>query len=236
MLPNIFSNRTLKKKVQYRNHIVIELQDLLTQSLQQRLSFFSKKFLSEVWHELVSCRIQNNLVEINPDLLPFREHSFDLICSAGPLMFTNDIPGVLKQWYQALKHGGVFMASFVGENSLMELKNSFFKVEESNGFPHYLHFFPTVATRDAGMLMQRAGFSLPTADRSSYVFKVNTLLELLNILKIMGGKDVLVNASNLRMTKKVLKEVEEEYFKQYSQNGQLIVSVDIVCMTGLRGI
>jgi hypothetical protein len=146
-------------------------------------------------------------------------------------MFTNDIPGVLKQWYASLKPGGVFMASFVGEDSLMELKECFLNAEEAMGLPHYLRFFPTIATKDAGMLMQRAGFHLPTADRTRHIFQVGSLSELLSILKAMGG-NVLYDRSNAALTKKFLKAVEEDCFKRYSSEGQLNVTIDIVCMTG----
>lgn len=231
MLPNIFDNKSLRKKIQYKHSVVTDLQNLLTQTLQQRLPLFSKNFISNVWHELAGCRIESHFVEVNPDILPFRESSFDLICSAGPLMFTNDIPGTLRQWYQSLKSNGVFMASFIGENSLMELKECFFKIEECSSLPHHLRFFPTIATKDAGMLMQRAGFSLPTADRIQHVFKVGSLGELLNILKAMGG-NILHEKSNRAITRGFLKSVEEEYFSRYSCSGQFLVSIDIVCMTG----
>ncbi|MCE2716716.1 MAG: hypothetical protein ACK4V2_06535 [Pseudomonadota bacterium] len=227
----IFDNGILRKKIQHKYSTVIDLQNLLTQTLQQRLSLFSKKFVSEVWHELAGCRIEKYFVEVNPDMIPFRGVGFDLACSAGPLMFTNDVPGILKQWHQALRHNGVFMASFIGENSLMELKECFFKIEESFSVPHHLRFFPTIATKDAGMLMQRAGFYLPTADRIQHVFKVGSLGELLNALKAMGG-NILYEKSNSAITRGFLKAVEKEYFNRYSCSGQLLVSIDIVCMTG----
>ena len=172
-----------------------------------------------------------SLIEIDSETLPFKPHSFDLIFSAGPLMFTNDIPGVLKQWYASLKTGGVFMASFLGEDSLMELKKCFVNAEEAMGFPHYLRFSPTIATKDAGMLMQRAGFHLPTAARTRLIFQVGSLSELLSILRALGG-NVLYDRSNVALTKNFLKAVEEDYFKRYSSEGQLNVTIDIVCMTG----
>jgi len=43
------------------------------------------------------------------------------------------------------------------------------------------------------------------------------------------GLSVAVGAA---LTKKFLKAVEEDYFKRYSSEGQLNVTIDIVCMTG----
>ena len=145
-------------------------------------------------------------------------------------MFTNDIPGVLKQWYAALKPGGVFMASFFGEDTLLELKNCFLKIEDALKLPHYLRFFPTIATKDAGMLLQRAGFYLPTADRTRHVLQVKNMTELLSVLKAMGGN--ILHGRSAVLTKKFLKAVEAEYIEHYSSKGQLNITVDIVCMTG----
>ncbi len=231
MLPNIFDNKFLKNKIHYEHPVVVELQNLLNQTLQERLSLFSRNFSFKVLHELTHCRVADNFIEIDPEILPFKHHSFDLIFSAGPLMLTNDIPGVLKQWYAALKPGGVFMAAFIGEDSLAELKNCFLSVEEAYRLPHHLRFFPTVATKDAGMLMQRAGFHLPTADRTRHVFKVSTLFELLKAIKAMGG-NLLHNKSKSQLTKEFLKAVEVEYFKRYPHSDKLIVTVDIICMSG----
>ncbi len=229
-VPLIFDHKLFKAKYKHSQPTVVRLQNLLTETLQQRLHFFSRKFLSQVHHDFSGGRAAKNLIEINPETLPFKHHSLDLVISSGPLMCTNDIPGVLKQWYAGLKPGGVFMASFFGEDTLMELKNCFLKVEEALKLPHYLRFFPTVATKDAGMLLQRAGFHLPTADRTRCVFQVKNLDELLNILKAMGGN--ILHHRSATLTKEFLKAVEAQYIEHYSSEGQLNVTVDIVCMTG----
>ena len=231
MLPNIFDNKFLKKKIKQDHQVVIELQGLFNQILQSRLSLFSRSFSSKVIHGLTNCQASGNFIEIDPEALPFKRHSFDLAFSSGPLMYTNDIPGVLKQWYLALRPGGVFMAAFLGEDSLKELKNCFLIVEEMHQLPHYLRFFPTVTTKDAGMLMQRAGFYLPTSDQTRHIFTVSSLQELFTSLKVMGG-NMLQNKSKVMITREFLKAVEVEYFKRYSHKGQLIVTANIVCMTG----
>ncbi len=229
-VPLIFDHRLFKAKYKHSQPTVVRLQNLLTETLQQRLHFFSRKFSSQALHTLLGCTVQESFIEIDPETLPFKSHSFDLAVSAGALVFTNDIPGMLKQWYAGLKPGGVFMASFFGEDTLMELKNCFLKVEEALKLPHYLRFFPTVSTKDAGMLLQRAGFHLPTADRTRCVFQVKNLDELLNILKAMGGN--ILHHRSATLTKEFLKAVEAQYIEHYSSEGQLNVTVDIVCMTG----
>lgn len=209
----------------------VSLKDLLFTILQERLNFFSRKFQVQACHSLTECHLDNNPIKIDLESLPFTHQSLDLALSAGPLMFTNDVPGVLKQWYAAIKPGGIFMASFFGEDTLSELKNCILNVEESLKIPHALRFFPTIATKDAGMLMQRAGFHLPTSDRTRYVFEVKNLRELLSILKAMAG-NILYEKSKAQLSKDFFKRVEEEYYVRYPLNAGLKVTTDIVCMTG----
>lgn len=210
---------------------VAKLQNLLTKTLTARMCLFSRKFPVKVQHNFNQCTCQESIIEIHPEILPFKQHSIDLILSAGPLMFTNDVPGVLKQWFSALKPGGIFMAAFFGEDTLKELKDCFLEAEEKLRTPHELRFFPTIATKDAGMLMQRAGFHLPTADRTRHVFQVASLAELLNVLKALGG-NILHNRSSTALTKEFLNLVEANYRKRYAIEANLNVTIDIVCMTG----
>lgn len=231
VVPQLFNHKLFKAKYNPSHSLVIQLQNLLIETLQQRLPFFSRNFSSQVQHTLLGCEMLENFIEIDTETLPFKPYSFDLAVSAGPLMLTNDIPGVLKQWYTTLRPGGVFMASFFGEDTLIELKNCFLNIEEKLNFSHSLRFFPTVATKDAGMLLQRAGFHLPTADRTRCVFQVKNLGELLDILKAMGG-NILHNRSRAILSKEFLKAIEAEYIESYSSKEKLNVTIDIVCMTG----
>jgi len=230
-VPQLFDYQRFKQRMQLQQSSVIKLQNLLNETLLDRLSLFSRKFYVTAHHNFRQCIVQYSIIEIDPEVIPFQQNSLDLVLSIGPLMFTKDIPGVLKQWYAALKPGGIFMAAFFGEDSLKELKDCFFIAEEKLCIPHAFRFFPTIATKDAGMLMQRAGFHLPTADRTRYVLQVPNLNELLNTLKSLGG-NILFERSSTALPKEFLKVVEDEYHKRYANEARLNVTIDIVCMTG----
>ena len=224
-IPQIFDFNQLRAKLNPLNRNISKFQALLVDILLMRMELFSRKFPIQVQHNFTQCFFNETVIEIDPETIPFKQHSLDLILSAGPLMFTNDIPGVLKQWYASLKPGGVFMASFFGEDTFKELKDCFFSAEEKLRIPHELRFFPTVATKDAGMLMQRAGFHLPTADRTRHLFKASNLTEILEILNNCMHKE----SSH---TKEFLNKVEADYHTRYSCDSKLNVTIDIVCMTG----
>ncbi|MEI6628188.1 MAG: methyltransferase domain-containing protein, partial [Alphaproteobacteria bacterium] len=227
----LFDYKRFRLHTRPNNKLVIKLQGLLDEILQERISLFSRAFPIKVTHDFSGCHLQDSIIQIDPELIPFKTHSLDLALSSGPLMFTNDIPGVLKQWYAALKPDGVFMAAFFGEESLIELKECFFKTEEKLQTPHELHFFPTIATKDAGLLVQRAGFHSPTADKTRLTLHAKNLTDLLHTLKALGG-NILHERSRSSISKKFLNTVESEYHKSYSDESGLRVTVDIVCMTG----
>lgn len=230
-LSKIFNYQRFKSRIKTSDRGVLKLQFLLNDILEDRLKLFSRNFSLKVVHDFKECRIQEFRVAIDPELIPFQLHSFDLILSSGPLMFTNDIPGVLRQWYASLRSGGVFMATFFGEETLIELKECFFRVEEELHIPHAVRFLPTIATKDAGRLMQRAGFYLPTSDKTRLTLSFDKLANILEILKAMGG-NILHDRSKQGLSKKFLQLVESEYNKRYSDSSGLKVTVDIVCMTG----
>jgi SAM-dependent methyltransferase len=230
-VPQLFDYQRFKQRMQPQQSSVIKLQNLLNETLLDRLSLFSRKFHMTAHHNFGQCIVQSSIIQMDPEVIPFQGNTLDLVLSAGPLMFTNDIPGVLKQWYAALKPGGIFMAAFFGEDSLKELKDCFFIAEEKLCIPHAFRFFPTIATKDAGMLMQRAGYHLPIADRTRHILQVANLSEILSSLKALGG-NILFERSSTAISKEFLKVVEAEYHTRYANEAKLNVTIDIVSMTG----
>src|SRR5205807_5428005 len=53
-------------------------------------------------------------IAADPELLPFRDASFDLIASVLALHWTADLPGALVQLRRALKPDGVLLAAMLG--------------------------------------------------------------------------------------------------------------------------
>ncbi len=98
------------------------------------------------------------------EALPFAAASFDLVVSLLNLHWVNDLPGALLQIRQVLKADGLFLAAMFGGETLKELRRSLAEAEigEEGGLSPRISPFAEV--RDAGNLLQRAGFALPVAD------------------------------------------------------------------------
>ena len=103
---------------------------------------------------------------------------FDLVISNLSLHWLNDFPGTLSQVFRILKPDGLFLASFLGEQTLFELQQSFYQAEievEGGVSPR---ISPFIRLKDAGNLLVRAGFALPVADAEKIIVEEAAWLPL----------------------------------------------------------
>jgi SAM-dependent methyltransferase len=128
---------------------------------------------------------------LEEEVLPFAPESLDAIVSAGGLHWVNDLPGSLRQMYDALKPDGLFMAVMPGPDTLKELRQVFAATDAalSGGITPRIAPFPDV--RDAGGLLQRAGFALPVVDRDFCHVSYGDLFGLMADLRGSGQANML---------------------------------------------
>ena len=93
--------------------------------------------------------------------MPFAAASLDLAVSALALQFVNDLPGVLAQIRTALRPDGLFLAAFVGGESLHEL------AEEQWGQVNRDVVRPAIVAAGRGGRVSRHGFLYTLSTRSS---------------------------------------------------------------------
>jgi SAM-dependent methyltransferase len=169
------------------------------------------------------------------EFFPVSKNSLDLIISFLSLNSVNDIPGALTQHLNSLKPDGLFMAAFIGEDSLYELRSVFqqIEIERYKGISN--RFMPLISTKDAGYLLGRAGFALPVTDMDRVVVKYPSITKLLQDLKITGNTSILMNRSHPPLSKGFLKDVESLYQAKFCHpEGGIQLTFDLVYMTGWR--
>ena len=130
-------------------------------------------------------------VAADPELLPFREASFDLIASPLVLHWTADLPGALVQLRRALKPDGLLLAAMLGGQTLVELRTALFEAElaEEGGLSPRVS--PAIELADAAALLQRAGFAMPVADSETITVTYPDALALMRDLRAMGETNAL---------------------------------------------
>ncbi len=127
-------------------------------------------------------------VQCDEDRPPFADHSFDLIINVATLDGVNDLPGALILARQVLKPDGLFLASFIGAESLTTLKSA---MMEAEGDRVSVHIHPQIDIRTAGDLMSRVGFALPVVDSDSLRLRYGGFEKLIDDIRDAGGGNIL---------------------------------------------
>jgi SAM-dependent methyltransferase len=120
----------------------------------------------------------------------YTDANFDLVVSLLDLHAANDPVGALVQARAALKPDGLFLGVMFGAETLKELREVLAEAEiERGGLSPRI--FPFADVRDAGGLLQRAGFALPVADADRLTIDYADPLRLLADLRGAGESNVL---------------------------------------------
>jgi SAM-dependent methyltransferase len=161
------------------------------------------------------------------------EH-YGLIASGLWLQRVNDVPGILAQIRRALKPDGLFLAAFVGGDSLHELRDCLLTAESEITGSASLRVFPVVDVRVAGHLLQRAGLALPVTDSEKLIIRYSSFFRLAAEWRAMASSAALLRRPGTpRLTRKVLFRAAELYSERYADpDGKLRATIEIVWMSG----
>ena len=129
------------------------------------------------------------------DRVPLEPESIDLAVSLLSLHEANDIPGALIQIRRALRPDGLFLGAMAGGGTLAELRDSLIAAETELYGGVSPRVAPFTDVRDAGALLQRAGFALPVADVETLTVRYDLMFGLMQDLRAMGASNALIDRS-----------------------------------------
>jgi SAM-dependent methyltransferase len=165
--------------------------------------------------------------------LPFKDASLDLVVSVLALQFVNDLPGTLAQVRRALKPDGLFLAALAGGETLTELRQSFAAAEAEVEGGVSPHVAPFVELRDAGGLLQRAGFALPVTDLDRLTVRYDSVFALMADLRRMGATNVLTQRRRMPLRRTTLLRMAEIYAEQFADpDGRVRATFEIIWLSG----
>lgn len=167
------------------------------------------------------------------ELLPLKPASVDLIVSLLSLQVTNDTPGTLLQIRRALKPDGLFLGAMAGENTLAELRTCLLEAESEIYGGASPRVAPFADVRDAGALLQRAGFTLPVTDVESYTVRYDSAFALMRDLRAMGMQNALIGRSQKPLSRQFFLRVAEIYAERFSDpDGRIRATFAFIWMSG----
>ncbi|PIR32177.1 MAG: SAM-dependent methyltransferase [Alphaproteobacteria bacterium CG11_big_fil_rev_8_21_14_0_20_44_7] len=215
----IFNKRLLKTHLNRANRddfLVREAREML----EDKLSDIKRDFSAEL--------NINRFYEI----LEGGENKYDIIKSSLELHWINDLPGVLLQSKRLLKPDGLFIANIFGGETLKELRECFYEAEPEGISPR---ISPFVDVRDAGSLLQRAGFALPVVDSDTIIVTYEDAFHLMRHLRKIGETNALIKQRKNFTCKSFMDKVVEIYAKKFTDNeGRIEASFEIVTMTAWK--
>lgn len=167
------------------------------------------------------------------ETVPFEPASLDLAVSVLSLQAMNDIPGMLVQIRRALKPDGLFLGALAGAGTLSELRESLLAAEielTGGASPRVL---PFADVRDAGALLQRAGFALPVTDVEPVVVRYASLFGLMQDLRAAGETNPLADRSRRPASRALFARAAQIYAERFADaDGRIRATYSIVWMSG----
>lgn len=213
------------------------LHDLAAEDLQDRLSLVNRSFTApaivspapatwtRIWPEATCVP--------DTDTLDLEYGAHDLVMHAMALHWAADPVGQLVQARRALRPDGLFLGIFPGGQTLGELRAALAQAESDVTGGLSPRVLPMTDVRDAGSLLQRAGFAMPVADSHLRRFSYATPLHLMRELRAMGEGNALAGRLRRPTRRSVLMRAVSLYAQAHgTPDGRIPASFDFICLTG----
>src|SRR4051812_2919161 len=174
-------------------------------------------------------------VVADAELLPFAPDRFDLVLSTMVLHWVNDLPGTLAQLRGCLAPDGLLLAAMPGGDTLTELRQALTRAElecEGGVSPRVS---PFADVRDAGALLQRAGFALPVVDVDRITVSYADPLRLMRELARMGESNALLQRRPGPISRTTVARACAIYREQFGdRDGRVPATFDILFLTAWK--
>jgi SAM-dependent methyltransferase len=172
-------------------------------------------------------------VVVDEERLPFRPGAFDLVVSVLSLHWVNDLPGALVQIRLALKPDGLFLAAILGGGTLRELRQAMAEAEIAVEGGVSPRVSPFADVRDAGALLQRAGFALPVADSEELTVSYADPWRLMADLRGMGESNAIAERRRGLARRATIGEAVDRYRRNFADGaGGVRATFQVVYLTG----
>jgi len=203
-----------------------------TVQARERIGRFVQCDLSPAMAALARSHGEQATIAADEEALPFAPASFDVVVSNLSLHWVNDLPGTLKQVLTTLKPDGLFLAAMLGGQTLRELRDALTRAEAEIEGGLSQRVSPLAEVRDAGALLQRAGFALPVADRETITVSYGDPLRLMTDLRAMGESNAVLSKRRTLTRRSTLFRAAEIYIDDYGNAaGRIDATFEVIFMT-----
>jgi len=169
-----------------------------------------------------------------PDDFPnLPEGEFDLIVSLLHLQAVNDVPGHMARLRARLRPDGLLLVAMLGGDSFTELRDAFLAADTAVTGGASARVAPMAQVRDAGALLQRAGFALPVADVETHTVRYANAFALMAELKALGAANPLADRPRRFATRTLLTQAAAAYQEASADpDGRVRATLEVVWLAG----
>jgi SAM-dependent methyltransferase len=171
--------------------------------------------------------------KIDPENPSLTHQDYDLIVSLLDMQTVNDVPGFLRKLRQHLAPDGLMLAAAIGGNSFASLRAAWLTADTQHSGGVYARIVPFIDVRDAGALLQHAGFALPVADIEHHQVRYANPLALMQEIKSLGASNPLADQPTHLVTRTLLMAACEAYAEIAGDpDGRVRAELDILWLSG----
>ncbi len=177
-----------------------------------------------------SLEIVPTLAGASDDMPALAGSDYDLIVSVLDLQVVNDVPGTLTRLRRLLRPDGFFVAAVLGGRSLAELRSAWIAADSEFAGGAFVRVAPFMDVRDAGSLLQRAGFALPVSDTDTHSVRYADALKLMGELKSLGAGNPMMEKPVRPVTKSQMMAAVAAY--PVDEDGRITATLEIIWLSG----
>ena len=213
------------------------LQEHAADELQERLIEVNRTFTSVAivtgFPDFWAARYPDATIVTDEDTLDLKPQAHDLILHSMCLHWANDPVGQLVQARHALQPDGLLLCTFLGGQTLHELRASLAEAEAAVTGGLSPRIAPMGEIRDLGGLLQRAGFALPVADGTPLTASYVNAFHLMHDLRKMGENNALTDRIKHPTRRNVLTEAACIYADNFrNAENRVDATFEFITLTG----
>lgn len=236
-MPQLTDRKALMRNRSRASSDALFLQEHAADELQERLIEVNRTFTSVAivtgFPEFWAQRFPEATVVADENVLALAPDTYDLILHAMCLHWANDPVGQLVQARHALKPDGLLLCTFLGGQTLHELRSALAEAEAAVAGGLSPRIAPMGEIRDLGGLLQRAGFALPVADSTPITASYVNAFHLMHDLRKMGENNALHGRIKHATRRNVLTEAACIYAENFrNADNRVDATFEVITLTG----
>lgn len=188
--------------------------------------------------DISNYNLKNNKYNFNilsdHDKWNIKEGKFDLIISNFYLHLTNNIDFLFKNINNSLNKNGFFISTFPNTNCFSEIRKSMLEADEDLYGGFYQRFNKLFTIEKLNQILKKNNFKIPVLEVDNIELRYDKFSSLLKDLRYLGNSYIYEDRKKIFESKNYFKKVEEIYWKNYSANNQLLLSLNVIFVTGWK--